>query len=55
MNKPYIHYLLKANTDLGMKLKMFINSGCSYGTDFMSKKAKSNVYLLLLSLSTNFI
>lgn len=50
-----MHYLLKANTDLDMKLKMSASSGCLRVTDFASEKAKSDVHLLLLPPVTNFV
>lgn len=69
MNQFNIHHLVKANIDLGMKLKAFTSSNCSYvtnftsntssgypcATNFMSKKTKSDIQLLLLPPITNFI
>lgn len=55
MNKSYISCLLKANTDLGIKLKMFTSNSCFCIIEFISKKVKNDIYLLLLLLITNFI
>lgn len=55
MKKPHIYNQLKENTDLDMKLKMFISSSCSCTTDFISEKVKSDIHLLLLPSVTNFI
>lgn len=55
MNKLYMHYLLKTNTNLGIKLKTFTSNSCLYTMKFIQKRAKSDVYLLLLPLVTNFM
>lgn len=55
MNKSYIHHLLKANIYFDIKLKIFICSNCTHTTDFISKKAKFDFYLLLFPLVTNLI
>lgn len=43
MNNSYMHYLLKININLSIKLKMFTNSNVSFITDFISKKKKLDV------------
>lgn len=40
--------MLKINTDLNKKLKMFTNNNCFYVTDFIIKKVKFDFYLFLL-------
>lgn len=55
LNKSYIYYLLKTNTNLDIKFKLFTNKGCLYTIDLINKKAKYNIYFLLLFLIINFI
>lgn len=69
MNKFHMYHLIKINTNLDIKFKMFTSNVCfyiinftsnisssySYTINFMSKKMKSDIQLLLLPLITNFI